>query len=290
MTLPRSLGSAWMVIAAIFFSIMGVLVKYASEHYSFLELVFYRTAFSVVFLGAMVAWQRKSLATPYLLLHIGRGFAGTMGLLCFFFGLAYLPLSTATTLNYTSPIFLAILSFVLYQEKISKQMGISLILGFIGVVVLLQPTLQDGQLFAALIAVMAGAFGGWAYVQVKDLTSKGEPEWRIVFYFSVVSTVIAGVLSTIGGWHAIEFADVGYLLGIGITALIAQISMTRAYKVGRKFVVASLSYLTVVFATVLGVLLFHDVVTWQEILGMAVIVASGLLSSIQKKKPVLAKQ
>jgi drug/metabolite transporter (DMT)-like permease len=205
-----------------------------------------------------------------------------MGLFCFFYGLTQLPLSTATTLNYTSPLFLAILSFVLYKEKINKQMGVSLLLGFIGVVILLQPTLGEGQLFAAIVAVLAGAFGGWAYVQVKDLANKGEPEWRIVFYFSVVSTVMAGVLSTINGWHPVAWADVGYLLGIGFTALVAQMSMTRAYKVGQKFVVASLSYLTVVFATIFGVLLFNDVVTWQEIIGMVVIVASGLLSSVKK--------
>ncbi len=281
--MPSRLGSAWMIIAAVFFSLMGVLVKLASEHYSFFELVFYRTAFSVVVL-AIVAWiNKQSMVTPYALLHIGRGFAGTMGLLCFFYGLTHLPLSTATTLNYTSPLFLALLSFILYKEKISARMGISLLLGFIGVVILLQPTLGDGQFYSAIVAVMAGAFGGWAYVQVKDLTNKGEPEWRIVFYFSVVSTIIAGALSTIDGWHQVQWSDVGYLLGIGITALIAQMSMTRAYKVGRKFVVASLSYLTVVFAMIFGVLLFNDMITWQEILGMLVIVASGLLSSTQKK-------
>lgn len=162
-------------------------------------------------------------------------------------------------------------------------MGVSLILGFIGVIILLSPTLEDGQFFNAVIATLSGAFGGWAYVQVKDLTNKGEPEWRIVFYFSLVSTVIAFVLTFIEGWHSIVLKDIPFLFGVGACALIAQMSMTRAYKVGRKFTVASLSYLTVVFATIFGALWFNNILTIQEGIGMVIIMASGILGSLLRK-------
>lgn len=78
-----------------------------------------------------------------------------------------------------------------------------------------------------------------------------------------------------------------YLCAVGLSALVAQLSMTRAYKVGNKFTVASLSYLTVVFSSLAGIVLLGDKITWQEIAGMVIIVASGILSGI---KPIWIKQ
>ena len=107
----------------------------------------------------------------------------------------------------------------------------------------------------------------------------------MVFYFSVVSSIIAAVLTFVDGWHKPQnMQQVLILVGIGVTALIAQLSMTRAYKVGRKFVVASFSYLTVVFSTLLGVLWFAEVLHWQELVGILVIVLSGILGSVLPKK------
>lgn len=281
----QRLGSGWMVIATLFFAIMGALVKMGAPYFSAMEMVFYRTILSVVVLGGVAVFTGQSLATPHIKAHLGRGIAGTMGIMLFFYALIHLPLATAVTLNYTSPIFLAILSFVILKERINWATAAVLLLGFIGVIILLRPSIGGEQFVAGLVGLSAGAFAGWAYLQVRELALLGEPEWRVVFYFSVVSALIGGVLACVDGWHMPQNGQqVLILLGIGVTALIAQLSMTRAYKVGRKFVVASFSYLTVVFSTLLGVLWFAEVMHWQELVGIAIIIISGILGSVLPKK------
>ncbi|MBS5742325.1 MAG: DMT family transporter, partial [Neisseria sp.] len=98
-------------------------------------------------------------------------------------------------------------------------------------------------------------------------------------YLSLTGLIMGAVWSTITGWHPLTVSSLPYLAGIGISAMIAQLAMTRAYKVGKKFTVASLSYLTVVFSALSGVLLFGDKITWQEAAGMVIIVAGGVFSS-----------
>ncbi|UOO91236.1 DMT family transporter [Vitreoscilla massiliensis] len=270
-----------MIIAAVFFAIMGALVKLGADHYSSEEMVFYRTIFSVVVLAGLALMRGETLKSPHLKQHISRGIAGTLGILAFFYALTRLPLATAVTLNYTSPIFLAVLSFFLLKERISRRTMAVLVLGFIGVMILLRPSLGGDQFVAGLVGLSAGVFAGWAYLQVRELALLGEAEWRVVLYFSVVASVISAVIISFQGWHAPRsLQDVLILGGVGLTALVAQMSMTRAYKVGRKFVVASFSYLTVVFSTLLGVWWFGEILHVQELTGIAVIVLSGILGSI----------
>lgn len=283
--MKKGLGSGWMVVASLFFAIMGVLVKLGAPYFSAVEMVFYRTVFAVLVLGGLALARGQSLKTPYVKQHLGRGIAGTMGILLFFYALTHLPLATAVTLNYTSPIFLAVLSYVLLKERISRQTMVLLVLGFAGVVILLRPSIGEEQFVAGLVGLSAGAFAGWAYLQVRELALLGEAEWRVVLYFSVVAALMSAILTTIDGWHMPQtWQQWLILVGIGLTALIAQISMTRAYKVGRKFVVASFSYLTVVFSTLFGVWWFSEILHWQELVGISVIILSGLLGSILPSK------
>ena len=165
------------------------------------------------------------------------------------------------------------------KERITLYTQAILVMGFIGVILLLNPSFQGGQEFAALVSLAGGAMSGWAYLQVRELSLLGEPGWRVVFYLSLTGLIMGAVWSTITGWHPLTISSLPYLAGNGISAMIAQLAMTRAYKVGKKFTVASLSYLTVVFSALSGVLLFGDKITWQEAVGMVIIVAGGVFSS-----------
>ena len=278
------LGSGWMVLAALFFALMGGLVKKAGQDFDFgfYELVFWRTVFAVVLLGALAWMRRERFATPHWGAHLSRGVAGTLGVLLFFYGITHLPLATAVTLNYTSALFLALLSWLFLKEKIAPAMWLALLLGFVGIVVLLRPTFAAGQEWAGLIGLAAGLCAGWAYLQVRELAQLGEPGWRVVFYFSLVATLISAALATWDGWQPLSWQSAPYVLGIGATATIAQLCLTRAYKVGCKLVVAALSYLTVVFSTLVGVWWLGDAIHWQEVVGMGIIIASGIWGAARR--------
>ena len=85
-------------------------------------------------------------------------------------------------------------------------------------------------------------------------------------------------MPTYQGWHGIELRALPYLLGIGASGLTAQIAITRAYAVGRKFTIAALSYLTVVYSVLIGHYRFGETLGVQEMAGIAIIIAAGLLS------------
>ncbi|MDO4640812.1 MAG: DMT family transporter [Neisseria sp.] len=278
------LGSGWMVVAAALFTLMNLWVKQAGLRYGFGtgELVFWRMLFAVVALGVWGAIRRKTFATPYIKAHLNRSISGTLGMFFIFYAVVNLPLATGVTLSYTSSIFLALLSFLVLKEKIPAYTQMMLVLGFVGVVVLLNPSFASGQAFAAVVGLLGGLLAGWAYLQVRELSLLGEPSWRVVFYLSLTGTVMGAIWSGLTGWHLPSGEAWWHLLGIGASAMGAQLAMTHAYKVGRKFTVAALAYLTVVFSTLAGIFLLGDKIGWQEWLGMVIIVSSGLLSVLKK--------
>ncbi|MDO5687633.1 MAG: DMT family transporter [Neisseria sp.] len=277
-------GSLWMLAATVSFALMGVFVKRAGSHFAFYELVFYRTAFAVVVLTVLALMQQRQFATPHVFAHVWRGLAGTLGLVLYFYAVVHLPLATAVTLNYTSPLWLAVLSVVFLRERLSRNVVWMLLCGFIGIVVLLRPSLNSGQEAAAVIALLSGAAGGWAYLQVRELTRLNEPEWKVVWSFSLIAALCCALWGFAAGWHGISRNHVPDLIGIGFFALIAQLCLTRAYKVGQKFVVASLSYFTVVFSVLFGLLVFGEILQWQEWAGIVIITLVGVAGSLSARK------
>ncbi len=277
------LGSAWIIVAAVGFTIMNLCIKAASQEFGLNsgELVFWRMSFAALVLGLMAKMRGETFGSPHWKLHLNRSVVGTLAMLCLFYAVMHLPLATGVTLGYTSSIFLAVFSFLVLKERIALYTQAVLVLGFIGVVVLLNPSFESGQVFPALIGLAGGAMSGWAYMQVRELSLLGEPGWRVVFFLSITGMAVSAVWASISGWHGLSRGSAPYLLGIGASATVAQLCMTHAYKVGNKFTVASLSYLTVVFAALSGMWLLGDKITWQEVLGMIIIVASGVLSGIK---------
>lgn len=276
------LGSTWILAAAVGFTVMNLCIKAAAQKFGFEsgELVFWRMSIAALILGMAAKARGERFATPNWRLHLNRSLVGSVAMLCIFYAMTHLPLATAVTLSYTSSIFLAVFSFLILKERVSAYMQAVLVLGFGGVVLLLNPSFQAGQEFAALLGLLGGAMSGWAYMQVRQLSLVGEPAWKVVFYFSVVGMAVGAVWATLTGWHGLTWEALPYLACIGITAMVAQLCMTHAYKVGNKLTVASLSYATVVFSALAGVWLLDDALTWQEIGGMCVIVAAGVLSGI----------
>ncbi|MDO5639061.1 MAG: DMT family transporter [Neisseria sp.] len=279
------LGSGWMVIAAFCFTLMNLWVKEAGNRFAFGsgELVFWRMGFAALVLGMLARAQGKTFATPHWKAHLSRSVSGTLGMFCIFYAVVHLPLATGVTLSYTSSIFLAVLSIVVLREKLSRYKELMVVLGFVGVMVLLRPSLGSGQEWPALVGLCGGLLAGWAYMQVRELSLLGEPGWRVVFYLSVVGMILGAVWATFTGWHPLTLQALPYLFGIGASALVAQLCLTRAYKVGDKLTVAALSYLTVVFSSVAGMWFLGDKIGWQEMLGMGMIVASGIFSSFNPR-------
>jgi drug/metabolite transporter (DMT)-like permease len=267
-----------MLAAGLMFGCMGVFVKLGAQYFSDMELVFYRSFFGLLLVYAIVRRQGGSLATNHIAGHLWRGVSGTVSLMLFFYCITALPLATAVTLNYTSPLFLTLLVMFVFREHFHIPLASVIALGFIGVVLLLHPTMERNQAIPGLLGLFSGLLAGIALFNVRQLGARGEPEWRVVFYFSLFAAIASGITMLFGTIHSITLRSLPILLGLGGSATLAQLAMTRAYRLGQTTVVGSLSYSTIVFASLFGMVLWHEMLPLSGWMGMLLIIASGVLS------------
>ena len=280
-----AMPAIWMIIASFLFACMGVCVKLGTEQFSTGELVFYRGLVGVLMTLVVSRTAGVALRTPHWRMQLSRSVTGSIALMCYFFTIGILPLATAATLSYTSPIFVAILLAVLFGERLNARTAIAIMVGFGGVVLLLRPTLQPGQWLGAVTGLGAGMIASLAYISVRELGKAGEPEVRTVFWFSCVTCALGAGWALIGEVHTPDIKGLAVLLGIGLFGGFAQLAMTRSYRFGKTVVSAALSYSTVIFASLFGMLLWdesHPPVAWVAI---GLIIASGLMVSYGSRRP-----
>ncbi|MDZ7891697.1 MAG: DMT family transporter [Rhodoferax sp.] len=281
----------WMVLASFWFALMAVGIKYASNSFGTFELVFYRGLVSIVFMGIVVRASGSSLRTSVPMMHVWRSTIGVVSLGSWFYAIAHLPLATAMTLNYMSGVWVAafVVGGALLYGKEQPQGALlgTVLLGFVGVVLTLRPTIDQNQLFAGIVGLLSGLGAALAYMQVTALGKAGEPEARTVFYFSVGSAVVgaAGMgLTGITPWSKVAWQDAAWVIPIGILASLGQWCMTRAYRKGATLVVASMQYSGIVFGVFFSLVLFGDQIPPLGWLGIAVIVSSGILATILRTR------
>lgn len=279
--------SLWMLVAAFLFACMGVLVKLSADHFTTIELVFYRSLMGVGITYLFVRYHRLTLKTGYWKTHCCRGLTGLGSLLMFFYCITELPLATAISLNYTWPLFMALFSTLILREQLHWPMVFAIALGFVGIVFLLRPTLDNNHWIAASLGLASGFFAAIAYMNVRQLGNLGESEWRVVFYFTLISTLITGTWLALTTFNPVTQQNIHLLIGIGITATLAQLAMTRAYRTGTTLVVSSLGYSTVLFACIWGILIWNEILSPIAWLGMALIIAGGALSGLLGHKLAL---
>lgn len=287
-----------MVVAALLFATMGVCIKVASASFTAAELVFWRGVLGMAFMWALARAQGVRLRTAYPGMHAWRSLIGTVSMGAWFYAIAYLPLATAMTLNYMSSIwiaaFLAGAALVAWRPGQGTQPALhgplvtSVLVGFIGVVLLLQPTLAQDQLPAGMIGLFSGFTAAFAYLQVVALSRAGEPELRTVFYFALASALAGGVVMLGGPVTVPRWPSMLWLLAIGVLAALGQLSMTYAYARARShggtLVVANLQYSGIVFAAAYGLLLFDDEITPAGWTGIGLIVASGIAATVLRAR------
>jgi len=281
-----------MLFASFVFAIMGVCVKLASATCTTSEIVMVRGVVGMTLMLMLVRYAGGTLRTALPWHHAWRGTVGVTALWMWFFAIGQLPLATAMTLNYMAPIWIAAIVFTVGwwqgQRRFAWGLALAIFTSFIGVALLLKPTIHAEQWLGGGVALVSGVLSALAYIQVKKLGQLGEPEYRVVFYFSA-SGVIAGCLSGLATsfittgqlriLHALAPREILLLLAIGVTATIAQVAMTRAYRLGAMLVTANLQYTGIVFSSIWGILIWGDRLTLSGWLGMAIILASGMTAT-----------
>ena len=287
---PRASPYVQMVLATLLFAAMGVCVKFASHDFGTAVVVSARGTVGAVIMLIVARATATSLRTRVPMLHVRRGLAGVFALSMWFYSMAQLPLATSVTLNYMSSVWMAV--FLLLQAaflggpRIDRRLIVAIAVGFGGVALVLHPTLNEDQIWAGLIGLASGVLSAMAYLQVTALGKAGEPEIRVVFYFSLMGSLMGAAtwLLLPGQVNPTPLAEIPphswlALMGVGVFATVAQLLMTRAYARGSTLVNANLQYLGIVHAGLLGTVLFGETLGLDALLGMALIVGSGMVAA-----------
>lgn len=271
--IPRAI---FYVLAASFsFSLLNVLVKWQSETYSIVELVFFRSFFALIPTGIMI-WHAggwRVLATKVPGQHAARALLWLGSIYCTFGSYHALPLADAVGLGFSAPLFLTALAGPVLGETVGRHRWGAVILGFVGVLVMARP--GAGMFAGGALYALGGAFlFALGSLTIRSM-SRTEASLVIVFYTMLVGAVASGIVMPLA-WTTPSLADFGVLAIVGIAGGLSQFCMVQAYRYAPVAVVAPFNYSQLVWAAFLGYAVWSDLPDTFVLVGSAIVIASGL--------------
>lgn len=262
------------VLGGLCFAIQDAGIKWLSTEFAVLQILFVRSLFGLALLGASTPLTRErisfSITRPWLLgLRTG---LNILSWVLFFSSLKYLPLATAVALFFSFPLFLAILSVPLLGETVGPRRSVAIVVGFIGVLLITNPV--GGVSMPALM--MLGAALGWALVaSMTRIIGERENTSTILFYTLLGFALLLAIPQF---WIWQEPGIEGYLLmfAVAFFGVIAQFAVTKAYAIASPSLIAPFEYTALIWAALLGYLLWNDIPDMLAVSGAALIIFSGV--------------
>jgi len=270
-----------MLVGTLFFSAMSVFAKLAGERLPTMELVLARVVVTLI----MSWWAIRGLGIypwgHHKKLLVVRGFAGFMGLSCYFYAINHLPLADATVIQFCNPMLAALIAVFALRERLRGLDVAATLFSMVGVLLVAQPTFLFARgtpldPVAVVIGVVGAIFSAIAYVVIRRLGST-EHHMVVVFYFPLVTGPASLPLLAFEGVVLPEGIEWLLLLGIGVAAQLGQIEITKGFKLETAGRASSVTYLQIVLAYTWGVLLFGEYPNSISILG-ALLVVAGVFS------------
>jgi drug/metabolite transporter (DMT)-like permease len=281
-------GVQYMLIASFTFAIMGAFAKLAAQHMSSLEVVFFRNIAGVILIG--IAILKKPMThqggKPFLLFF--RGFMGFVALLAFFYNIAHIPLGDAMTYSKTSPIFTAIFAWLFLHEKLSLKGWGAVLLGFVGIVFITQPS---GLGFSKydLLGIFSGVGAALAYTSIRELKKYYDTRAIVLSFMGVgtVGPILLFLISPYVNFPELDFIFSEfimpqgivwvYVIAMGLFATLSQVLMTKAYGETKAGIVGAVSYTNILFSIIVGVMLGDALPSLTTTFGIILIVIAGVM-------------
>lgn len=263
------------MLCMLFFGVMNMFVKLASETLPIPQVMFFRNALGLIPVLFLIL-QRRDYGLFRTKRHSGhfmRSFIGFFSMCCFFWSFAMLPLANATAIHFASPLIITALSVVLLDEKVGVHRWTAVLVGLGAVLFMLQPA-GNGDPVGSLVAMSAAILAAFAMIMVRKLGTT-EHALTIVFYFTLYSALFSFIWMMFV-WTTPTWESAFYLLAVGLLGGCGQIGLTYAYARAPAAFVSSFSYLGIVIAASLDFLVWNQVPGWQIWAGSFVVIASGL--------------
>lgn len=282
-------GILYIVLSALCFAFMNTFVKLSGDIPS-IQKSFFRNFVALIF--ALIILKRNNVKLQFkkenLKPLILRSLFGTIGILCNFYAIDRLVLADASMLNKMSPFFVIVFSFLLLKERIDLIQTIALVGAFLGSLFIIKPSFENVALIPAIAGVVGGMSAGLAYTFVRILGQKDEKGPFIVFFFSTFSC-LATLPFLIFNYHQMSVLQIFYLFMAGISAAGGQFSITAAYFHAPAKEISVYDYSQIIFAALLGFLLFSQIPDMYSILGYIIIASMAILMFIYNTKKSFVK-
>jgi drug/metabolite transporter (DMT)-like permease len=267
-------GIAWMLVTMFWFVSLDAMAKYLMQSYPVAQVVWARFFFHVIFvLIAMGFNTRLQIKSQSIVLQCSRSFFMLTTTVLFFLGLHLLPLATAATIMFVSPIFVTILSIFLLEEKVGVRRWTGVATGFVGAIVVVRPGLQGFDW--SVLFVLAAAFTHALYQVFTRKVRLYDSPITSLFYTGLIGALVMTVVVPFH-WQSVEVPDYLLLVSLGVAGGVGHLCLIRAFRSAPASVVAPFSYTSLIWATLFGYVLFSDLPDRWTLVGACLIISSGL--------------
>jgi drug/metabolite transporter (DMT)-like permease len=273
----NGLGIAYRMLAMVCVACLSASVKWTGHRgIPVFEIVFFRNAFAFAPLAVYI-WRTTGLSvlkTQRPLGHLHRSVVGLTGMVCSFFALQHLALTQATAFTFAAPLFMTALSAFMLREFVGWHRWGAVIVGFVGVLIMVRPEPGHMNLVGVAFALTAALGSALAMVQIRQIavTEKGP---TIVFYFTLAGTLV-GLAGSAFHWVTPDPMTLAVLVAGGLIGGVGQLFLTEAIRVAPVGVVAPFDYSQLIWATILGFLIWGELPRPATIAGALVVAASGI--------------
>ena len=282
-----SRGALYMILAAFSFSVMAAFVKVSGHRLPSQEIVLFRSIIIWIITAVMIKRLHLPLWGNNKKLLFLRGLTGFCGLSVFYFTLTQIPISDSTTIQYTSPLFTALLAVFILKERSSPGQWLFFLLAFAGIIFIVRPGYSIYTL-PALLGLAGAFFSGLAYNLVRKLRQTDHP-FNIILYLPTVSIVLSIPL-VIHNFVMPVGMEWLVLLAIGISTQIAQIFLTKALHFETAARATNVSYVSIIFATTFGLIFWGEVPDWRTAIGAVLVITAVVQIAREKQVPVAKKK
>ena len=274
-------GALWMIAAAAALTAMAVCIRYLPA-YSVLLMIFLRNVINLVLMAPSMIRQGKSMiVTQRLGTHALRNLFLYSGNVAWFYGVTSIALADVASLQFTSPLFTAIIAAAFLGEKIGGHRMVAILVGFAGALIIIRPGMIPINLGTVMILIAAFLYS-CAHVVTKRL-SDTESGSTVVFYMSVIILVYSAIPAFFV-WQTPAWADMPAMIGLGITGYATHYCITRSLAVGDASFVIAFDFMRLPFSVLLGWLLFREMLDTWTVAGALIIFAAGYYSTMREAK------
>ena len=278
-------GIAWMALSTVAFVSMHAAVRHVSKELNPLEIAFFRQFFGIIALAPVfIHYGLAPLRTKQLPLHTARAAVNVIAMFAFYYGLSTTPLAQVSALAFSSPIFATILAMMFLGEKVRLRRWIAILIGFSGVFVAFMPDIQaTGTVgLGSLSVLLSSATWAIALIMIKIL-SRTESSITITAMMVLLMTPMS-FFPALAVWEWPTMGALGWLMMIGITGTVGQLTVTQALKEGDTNVVMPIDFLKLIWAASLGFLWFGEIPGLSTWAGGAMIFASTTYIALREHR------